>query len=194
MNAHGYAVPGKQEEQETLCSLLLQTAQGDGQSFTTLYHLTSQRVYGFARRIVRNPELARDITQEVFLMVWRDAHKYDQSLGSAVTWLMTITHHRAVDRVRSEQASTNRELRWSTANVDAEYDTVAETVADRMETQRVVRCVRNLSTLQREAITLAYYDGLSYREVAERLSAPLPTVKSRIRDALRHLRTRLDKT
>ena len=127
-------------------------------------------------------------------MVWLEARKYDPAAGSAMAWLMTIAHRRAVDKVRSEQAGTNREFRWGTANHGVEYDVVAETVADRMEGQDVARCLHSLSRLQREAITLAYYDCLTYREVAARLCCPLPTVKSRIRDGLKQLRTYMDET
>ncbi|WP_299169482.1 sigma-70 family RNA polymerase sigma factor [uncultured Arthrobacter sp.] len=122
----------------------------------------------------------------------RHAHKYNPAIGSAMSWLMTITHHRAVDRVRSQQASADREFRWGTANQFPGHDVVAETVADRMEAQALIRCLRELSPLQREAISLAYLDCLTYREVAAHLSKPAATVKSRIRDGLKQLRTRMD--
>ena len=194
MNGHGHTASDKQVEQETLCDLLLRTAQGDQEAFSTFYHLTSQRVYGLARRTIVDVELAQDTTQETYVMVWQNAHKYDAAAGSAMAWLMTITHRRAVDKVRSEQACANREFRWSTTNLGVEYDVVAETVADRMEAQNVIRCLHDLSPLQREAITLAYYNCLTYREVAAHLSTPLPTIKTRIRDGLKQLRTCMDGT
>ncbi|MHA7278085.1 ECF RNA polymerase sigma factor SigK [Arthrobacter sp. Hz1] len=179
-------------EHEGLTGLLLRIGQGDREAFATFYRLTSRRVYGLARRIIVNAEIAQDITQDIYLTVWRDAHKYNPALGSAIAWLMMITHHKAVDKVRSEQASINREARWVTASHSPDYDVVAETVTTRIEAQTVVQCLDTLSPRQREAIDLAYYDGLTYREVADRLSIPLPTIKSRIRDGLKSLRTCLD--
>ena len=192
MNRHGGVATVEQVKQETLCGLLLRTAQGDREAFATFYQATSQRVYGFARRIIVDAELAQDTTQEIYVMVWLEAHKYDPAIGSAMSWLMTIAHRRSVDRVRSEQASADREFRWGTANQSAEYDVVAETVADRLEAQNLIRCLHDLSPLQREAITLAYFNCLTYREVAAHLSVPPATVKSRIRDGLKQLRTRMN--
>lgn len=189
MNRYGRITSVEQVEQEPLSDLLRESAQGDREAFTAFYELTSKRVYGFVRRIIVDAELAQDITQDIYVMVWLEARKYDPGAGSAMAWLMTIAHRRAVDRVRREQAGTNREVRWGIKNQDIEYDVVAGTVTDRMEEQDVARCLRSLSRLQREAITLAYYDCLTYREVAARLSCPLPTVKSRIRDGLKQLRT-----
>lgn len=189
MNRYGRITPVERVEQESMSELLRESAQGDREAFTAFYELTSKRVYGLVRRIIVDAELAQDITQDIYVMVWLEARKYDPGAGSAMAWLMTIAHRRAVDRVRREQAGTNREVRWGIKNQDIEYDVVAETVTDRMEEQDVARCLRSLSRLQREAITLAYYDGLTYREVGARLSCPLPTVKSRIRDGLKQLRT-----
>ncbi|MHA7156380.1 ECF RNA polymerase sigma factor SigK [Arthrobacter sp. TMN-50] len=179
-------------EHEGLTGLLLRIGQGDREAFANFYRLTSRRVYGLARRIIVNVEIAQDTTQDIYLTVWRDAHKYNPVLGSAIAWLLMITHHKAVDKVRSEQAIINREARWVTASHSPDYDVVAETVTTRIEAQTVVQCLDTLSPRQREAIDLAYYDGLTYREVADHLSIPLPTIKSRIRDGLRSLRTCLD--
>lgn len=192
MNRHGGVSTVRQGEQETLCDLLVRTTWGDREAFTTFYQATSQRVYGFIRRIILDPELAQDTTQEIYVMVWLEAHKYDPTIGNAMSWLLTIAHRRAVDRVRSEQAGADREFRWGTANQSAEYDVVAETVADRLEAQKLIRCLRELSPLQREAISLAYLNCLTYREVAAHLSTPPATVKSRIRDGLKQLRTRME--
>lgn len=192
MNRHGGVATAEQVEQETLSGLLLRTAQGDREAFTTVYELTSQRVYGFVRRIIVNAELAQETTQEIYVVVWLDAHKFDPTIGSAMAWLMTIAHRRAVDRVRSEQASANRAFRWGTTNQDVDHDVVAETVADRLEAQQLIRCLRELSPLQQEAITLAYFNCMTYREVAVHLSTPPATVKSRIRDGLKQLRVRME--
>lgn len=179
-------------DQDTLAGLLFRTGQGDREAFTEFYRLTSQRVYGLARKTIVSVEIAQDTTQEIYLLVWRQAHKYDTDIGSVMAWLMTITHRRAVDKVRAEQAGANRESRWGSTTQGIEYDDVAETVAARVQTQNVFRCLGALSDIQREAISLAYYNCLTYREVAENLSTPLPTIKSRIRDGMKKLRTCLD--
>ncbi|MDF9278857.1 ECF RNA polymerase sigma factor SigK [Arthrobacter sp. EH-1B-1] len=172
-----------------LAGLLVRVAQGDREAFTAFYELTSHRVYGLARRIVVDPGMAEDSAQEIFLIVWKDAHKYSPTLGSPMTWLMTITHRKAVDKVRLEQNGSNREARWGAANHSPGYDVVAETVTGRIEAETVLQCLNTLSPRQREAIDLAYYNCLTYREVAERLSAPLPTIKARIRAGLQRIQT-----
>lgn len=181
-----------QADHKPLAELLHRAGEGDRDAFTTFYQLTSHRVYGLARRVIVDSEIAHDATQEIFLIVWQDAHKYNPTIGNPMAWLMTITHRRAVDKVRSEQARTDRDALWGVANHSPDYDVVAETVTTRMEAQSVTACLGSLSAAQREAISLAYYNGLTYREVAERLSIPLPTIKTRIRDGLKHLRTCLD--
>ena len=105
-----------------------------------------------------------------------------------MSWLMTIAHRRAVDRVRSEQAASQRESRYGAANVEPPSDLVAESVISSDERRQVADCLGSLTDTQREAIQLAYYDGLTYVQVSERLSANLATIKSRMRDAIRGLR------
>jgi RNA polymerase sigma-70 factor (ECF subfamily) len=145
-------------------------------------------VYGLARRVVRDPAQAEEVAQEALVEVWRNAPRFDPSKGSASAWVMTIAHRRAVDRVRAAQAGADRERRVAAASVDTPYDDVVEGVTASLEQQQVRRCLQGLTDLQREAITLAYYDGYSYREVAEKLDAALPTIKSRLRDGLIRLR------
>ncbi|MBG6182034.1 ECF RNA polymerase sigma factor SigK [Arthrobacter sp. CAN_A1] len=179
-------------DSQTLAGLLRLAGQGDQDAFTAFYHLTSRRVYGLARRVIVDAEIAHDATQEIFVIVWKNAHKYNPTLGTPLAWLLTITHRKAVDKVRSEQATINRQTRWGITNHTPEYDVVAETVTTRAETQSVITCLKSLSPIQQEAINLAYYNGLTYREVAEHLSIPLPTIKTRIREGLKHLRVCLD--
>ncbi len=166
--------------------LLRRTARGDEAAFASLYDATAARVHGLALRVVRDPGMAEEITQEVMVDVWRTAARFDRTRGSAINWLFTITHRRAVDRVRAEQAGTARERRVATEEVP--YDSVVEQVTDKLAAQQVRRCLARLTELQREAVTLAYYGGHTYREVAELLDAPLPTIKTRMRDALIRLR------
>jgi RNA polymerase sigma-70 factor (ECF subfamily) len=128
------------------------------------------------------------VAQEALVEVWRTAARFDASRGSATSWVLTITHRRAVDRVRAAQAGTDRERRVAAASVDTPYDGVVEAVTANLEQQQVRRCLQTLTELQREAITLAYYDGFTYREVAEKLDTALPTIKTRMRDGLIRLR------
>ena len=169
-----------------LGDLLRKVARGDEAAFSTLYDAVSARVFGLARRVLRDPAQAEEVAQEAFVEVWRTASRYDPAKGSATSWIFTIAHRRAVDRVRSEQASADRVRRVATEEVP--YDEVVEEATARLEQQQVRRCMKTLTELQREAITLAYYQGYTYREVAELLEAALPTIKTRMRDGLIRLR------
>jgi RNA polymerase sigma-70 factor (ECF subfamily) len=169
--------------------LLRLVARGDERAFAQLYDALAPRVYGLARRVLRNPAQAEEVAQEALVEVWRTASRFDPARGSAIAWVLTITHRRAVDRVRSAQAGAEREERWvATASVQTAYDNVVEEVTANLEQQQVRRCLEGLTELQREAITLAYYQGHTYREVAEPLDTALPTVKTRMRDGLIRLR------
>ncbi len=168
--------------------LLRLTALGQQDAFERLYDAFSARVFGLARRIVRDPSHAEEIAQEVFLEIWRRAGRYDPARGSATSWIMTLTHARAVDRVRSAQAATDREVKVAQTSSERDVDTVVEAVESAFERRAVQRCLGSLTQLQRESITLAYFSGYTYREVAELLSAPLSTVKTRLRDGLIRLR------
>ncbi len=166
--------------------LLTRVARGDEAAFAALYDQLAPRVFGLARRVLRDPAQAEEVAQEALVEVWRTASRYDPARGSATSWALTIAHRRAVDRVRSEQASAERERRVATEEVP--YDEVVEQATARLERQQVQRCLKGLTDLQREAITLAYYRGYSYREVAQLLGAALPTIKTRMRDGLIRLR------
>jgi RNA polymerase sigma-70 factor (ECF subfamily) len=168
--------------------LLSRVARGDERAFAELYDLLSPRVYGLIRRVLRDPAQSEEVAQEVMVEVWRNAGRFDGTRGSATAWVFTIAHRRAVDRVRAEQASNDRAQRVAASSIDTPYDDVVEAATARIEQQQVRRCLDGLTDLQREAITLAYYNGNSYREVADLLGAALPTIKTRMRDGLIRMR------
>ncbi len=169
-----------------LNDLLKAVARGDERAYEAVYDLTSGWVLGVAKRVLRDPALAEEVMQEVMLEVWRLAGRFDPARGSGTSWVMTLAHRRAVDRVRSERSKAVRELRAARAVVD--YDDVAEAVEASLEAERVKRCLTSLTRLQRECVNLAYYSGYTYREVAELLGVPPGTVKTRMRDGLIRLR------
>ncbi|SNY23433.1 ECF RNA polymerase sigma factor SigK [Paractinoplanes atraurantiacus] len=169
-------------------ALLVRVARGDEQAFARLYDLVAPRVYGLVRRVLRDPSHAEEVAQEVLVEVWRRAPQYDPERGTPTAWIFTIAHRRAVDRARSEQAAADRTLRIGIQAIDTPYDTVADEVATRLERRQVRSCLDGLTELQRQAVTLAYFQGNTYPQVAEMLGAPLPTIKSRMRDGLARLR------
>ncbi len=169
-----------------LATLLARVAVGDQAAFEAVYDHVAAPVFGTVRRVVRDPGLTEEVTQEVFVEVWRGASRFDAGKGSPLAWVATIAHRRAVDRVRSEQRSADRDRRAASSMIA--YDDVAETVEDKLDRERVRRCIGTLTGLQREAVTLAYYGGYTYREVAGLLGVPAGTVSTRMRDGLIRLR------
>jgi RNA polymerase sigma-70 factor (ECF subfamily) len=161
-------------------------ARGDEAAFAVVYDRAAPAVLGTVRRILRNPAQSEEVMQEVLLEVWRTAARFDPATGSAAAWITMLAHRRAVDRVRSEQRAAQREARSATAEVG--YDQVAEAVEASLDRERVRRCLDGLTELQRESVTLAYYGGYSYREVAQLLDVAVGTVKTRMRDGLIRLR------
>ena len=174
--------------------LLAAVASGDHAAFEALYDTTVNAIYGLVRRILRDPAQSEEVTQEVLLEVWRSAPSYDPSRGQAMTWVMTIAHRRAVDRVRSAQAATDRDLRDAQRSTVRPYDMVGETVLGRLERDEVRAALTSLTDAQRQAVELAYFGGYTHVEVSGLLGVPLGTVKTRIRDGLIRLRDALGVT
>ena len=167
--------------------LLVRCAGGDDDAFAQFYDAMVDAVFGLARAVVRDAAMAEEITHDVLLEIWGKASEFDPSRGSARAWTATITRRRAIDVVRSEQSGRNREERTGSAVAPPATDPVGEQVVDADDRTRVRAALAHLSELQRQAIDLAYFQGLTYREVSEALDVPLGTVKTRMRDGLRRL-------
>lgn len=178
---------GPQERDRHLVALLERSASGDQEAFAAFYDDVAPVAYGLARKVVRDADLAADVTQEALVDVWRSADRFEASRGSVVGWVCSITHRRAVDLIRSTQSSRDREQRAGVAAFDREHDHVGERIEAAEDRDRVQECLGSLTELEYEAVTSAYYGGQTYRQVAERLGSKLATVKSRMRSALQRL-------
>lgn len=171
-----------------LDGLVRRTAGGDRDAFAAFYGATSSRVYGMTLRVLRDPGYAEETMQDVYLQVWRTAAAFDPAKGSALSWLITLAHRRAIDRVRAEQSAKNRDADYGAAGTIPPFDEVADEVTRRDEHRWVADCLDTLTAVQRTSVDLAYYGGLTYRQVAEQFQVALPTIKSRMRDGLARLR------
>lgn len=169
-------------------ALLVDVAKGDEAAFERLYDVISRPVFGLVQRVVRDAAQSEEVTQEVLVEVWRNATRFRPDRGSAMTWVLTMAHRRAVDRVRSEQAASDREAKAGSQSTVRSFDEVSESVLSRMEHRQVRRCLSTLTNLQRESVLLTYYRGYTYREAAGLLDSPPATVKTRLRDGLIRLR------
>ncbi|MER7208330.1 ECF RNA polymerase sigma factor SigK [Streptosporangium sp. NPDC000239] len=168
--------------------LLQEVGRGGRAAFERLYEVLAPQVFGLVLRVLRDRAHSEEVAQEVLVEVWRSAARYDPGKGSVMAWALTIAHRRAIDRVRAAQAGADREERAARLEPHRCFDEVSELVVGRLEGERLRRCLGNLTELQRESVTFAYYGGYSYREVAELVKAPLGTVKTRMRDGLIRLR------
>lgn len=171
--------------------MLRQCGRGDEQAFAALYDATAPRLHGLVRRVLRDPAQAEEVTQEVYVEIWRQAARFDPERGSALSWMMTIAHRRAVDRVRTASADAARDLAYGRRTQTIDHDSTSEIVQTRLDAHRVRDALHTLTDAQREAIDLAYFKGCTHTEVAVMLDLPLGTAKSRIRDGLIRLRDAL---
>ncbi|GAA1995002.1 ECF RNA polymerase sigma factor SigK [Microbacterium pumilum] len=174
--------------------LLLLAAQGDQQAFARLYDLLSPRVFGLILRVLVDRSQSEEVLQEVFLEVWQSAGRFTPNRGQGRAWILTIAHRRAVDRVRSAQASRDRDISAGFRDLEVAHDGVSEQVELKIAGERVTEALSTLPEAQREAITLAYFGGYSQSEIAVLVGAPLGTVKTRMRDGLSRLRVQMGVT
>ncbi|MFF3497150.1 ECF RNA polymerase sigma factor SigK [Streptomyces sp. NPDC002795] len=179
---HGPAREPDLEEQLAL------VAQGDREAFAVVYDAVVAPVFGVVCRLLRDHAQSEEVAQEVLVEVWRTAARYRADRGTVRNWVLTLAHRRTVDRIRSVEAAAARDHRVALLDRVPEFDEVSEQVEGQLEREQLRRCLRSLSEIQRQSVTLAYYGGLTYKEVAETLSTPLGTIKTRLRDGLIRLR------
>ena len=174
--------------------LLQRVANGDQAAFARLYDMLAPRVFGLVLRVLVDRSQSEEVLQEVFLEIWQSASRFAPNRGQARSWILTIAHRRAVDRVRSSQASTDRDVRAGFRDLDVAHDSVVEQVELRIEGEKVTAALSSLPEAQKEALTLAYYGGDSQSEIAALVGAPLGTIKTRMRDGLSRLRAEMGVT
>lgn len=189
---HLQSVPSGEPQPEgtgvSLADLLRRSARGDEAAFASVYDETSARVFGLVLRVVRDRAQAEEVTQEVYLEVWRTASRFDPSKGSALSWLMTMAHRRSVDRVRSAESVSRNDTSYHRAGHVPDHDSTAEAAETSLEAARVRQAMATLTDAQRQALELAYFGGYTHTEVATMLDLPVGTAKTRIRDGLIRLR------
>ncbi len=169
----------------------MSSSAGDTEAFAALYEAVAPRVHGLSLRVLGDEHQSQEVTQEVLLELWQTSGRFDPSRGTALTWVMTLTHRRAVDRVRASDARRRRDAAHAESTSEAPYDETSTAAHALLEAQSVRTALTALTPTQREAIELAYYGGYTYIEVSRLMQIPLGTAKSRIRDGLSRLRDTL---
>ena len=182
--------PDHGDSSDPLGTLLSRAGRGDQSAFAELYDQLAPLLYGVVLKVVRDPSQSEEVTQEAFIELWKLAPRYDPSRGSVRSWAATLAHRRAIDRVRSEQASRDRTEREAHKRPIQSSD-VAEQVVANIDGTRVRKALERLTEIQRQAVELAYFGGHSYREVALLLDVAEGTIKTRIRDGMIRLRDEL---
>lgn len=190
----GVDVPEDGSAGDLAADLLFRVAEGDQRAFADLYDMLSARVFGLILRVLVNRSQSEEVLQEVFLEIWQSAGRFAPNKGQGRSWVFTIAHRRAVDRVRASQASADRDVRAGLRDIGVAHDSVAEQVELGIDGHRVVEALKSIPESQREAIVLAYYGGYSQSQIAALVGAPLGTIKTRMRDGLTRLRSQMGVT
>lgn len=190
----GMDVPEDGAANDNATELLVRVAAGDQRAFAQLYDMLSARVFGLILRVLVNRSQSEEVLQEVFLEVWQSADRFAPNKGQGRTWVFTMAHRRAVDRVRASQASADRDVKAGLRDIGVAHDSVAEQVELGIAGQQVVTALGTLPDAQRETIVLAYYGGYSQSEIAVLVGSPLGTIKTRMRDGLTRLRNEMGVT
>jgi RNA polymerase sigma factor (sigma-70 family) len=174
-------------------ALVTRVQEQDGGALEALYRRYGRPCYGLARRILTDDQFAQDVVQEVFLTVWRDAARFDPGRGAFSSWLLSMTHHKAVDAVRREETLRKRRTTHDVLDETlSEAPAVDDEVWSLLRRSRVRDALQLLPDQQRTALTLAYFGGYTQREIAGLTDAPLGTVKTRMLAGMRRLRELLD--
>ncbi|MER8104869.1 sigma-70 family RNA polymerase sigma factor [Kitasatospora sp. NPDC094016] len=169
--------------------LVTRVGHGDESAFNLLHDAVSAALFLIVLRVVRDRAQTQEVVQEVLLEIWDKAHRFEPARGTAMAWIATVAHRRAVDRVRTARAAAERDLRARLLDHVPDFDDVSEQVEHRLRHEQIRDCLLALTDLQRQAVDMVYFQGLSCQEFTDRLNLPLGTAKSRVRDALLRLRT-----
>lgn len=193
MNQPGTPVPGRlaSAADDADRATLERIVGGDHGAIEILYERYKSMAYALALRITADAALAEDVVQDAFIGAWRNAARYQQGRGSVKTWLLSIVHHRAIDATRRRRPTTELPETDTPMPVPLTLPDVWAEVAGRLDREAVVVALGTLSDVQREALELGYFGGLTQQEIAERTGAPLGTVKSRMRLGLLAMRRAL---
>jgi RNA polymerase sigma-70 factor (ECF subfamily) len=192
------AVTDRSDAREQLSDvdLITQASRGDPRALEVLYDRYSRVVFSFALRIVNDQQIAEEVLQEVFFRAWQQGGSFRASKGTFLTWLLSITHNMAIDEVRKRkrrpQRSDSDDPDIVLAAVADGGPSVEDEVWSRALRERIGRALDTLPNAQREAIELAYFRGMTHREIADTLGEPLGTIKTRMRLGMQKLRDQLD--
>lgn len=170
-----------------LCALISRVAEGDHRAFARLYDLTIRDVLGITTSVLRDRSLAQEVTQEVYLEVWRQARRLDPDRAPH-NLLRQMAKRRAIDRARSVQSDRLRDHEYAVRSQESPYDQPAEYSEIRLSYAPVADAIRRLSRIHHDVLFLAFVRGYSHSQIAEELQIPLGTVKSRLRDTFHRLR------
>jgi RNA polymerase sigma-70 factor (ECF subfamily) len=187
--------PDSTVDLETEIDLLQRVGNGDKRSFEQLYERFSGVLFSTAYRVLNNQEAAEDVLQDVFIQIWEKAPLYDAARGKPLTWAVTLTRNKAIDRLRSTQrrGRLHDDLERETKSYEQFDDRNSFDAVDSVEKGKLVReAMTKLNKEQREALELAFFSGLTQTEIADRLREPLGTIKARIRRGMMKLRSVLD--
>ncbi len=177
-------------ERQALDGLLTLVAQGDLPAFGQLYDRTAGRIYGLTRAILRNVSLAEEATQDVFFEIWRRAGHFDSLRGSAMSWMLTLAHSRAIDKIRSLQSLRTHDGTFARNSYGPHIDSASDSIDRAVHHRQIHQALTALTPLQRQAIHLVYFLNYTTAEASQLLNIPVPTFKGRLHSALLALRRR----
>lgn len=185
--------PAASEDRDQLSALLRACAGGDRAAFEALYGRTSAKLFGICLRISGQPGEAEEALQDAYLAIWRKAGQFDARLASPITWLAMIARNKAIDRVRADRVGRAAVPIDLSAELADDNPSVAAQAEAQAEARRLQSCIGQLPGEQRNAIRIAFFEGITYEEIAARSDTPLGTVKSWIRRGLIKLKACLER-